>query len=500
MSEVPLHHFQFNRAVFVRDASPRLTAEAGALLLRELDQKLDITRHLAGQLFDPRDPAKIRYEDTVLLRNRLYALALGHARQDDADRLAHDPAFRVAVWDRPGDRPLDERLASQPSTSRLLARLADPAMPGNLQALRNALAFSLRAHQKAHADARVRFGVVDTDGFPVETHGQQPGAAYHGYYKKTVYSPLVACFSARGDFNAPRLGDGFLHAILRKGNAAAATAAEGFLRAASAKARKLAVTVCHRLDAGFADARLFNLLDGLGDRFVCRLPHNAVLDRLAEPHLARPAHRPPKGGYFKAVELDGYHNPGWAKPFRVVLVVVDEPCADGRLDFGPRYFFLVTNLTPEQLDATALLELYRQRGTFEDRLGEWNGLRVNLSQDSFRKNEATLLLSLLAFNLAEALRGETESARDPRENPPATTPYGGWDMERFRRVVLRAGARVVKGGRRLWFDLAEGVAPLWRALLDRIGRLRPARKTRGPARREYVPPPEHAFLSMTYRI
>ena len=497
MSEVPLHHFQFNRAVFVRDAFPRLTAEAGALLLREFDQKLGITSRLAGQLFDPRDPTKIRYEDTVLLRQRLYALALGHARQDDADRLAHDPAFRVAVWDRSGDRPLDERLASQPSASRLLARLA---MPRNLEVLRDTLAFSIRAHQQAHADARVQFGVVDTDGFPVEVHGKQPGAAYHGYYKQTGYSPLVACFSAGGDFNAPRLGDGFLHAILRKGNATSAASATRFLRTVSAKAHRLAVTVCHRLDAGFADAKLFNLLDDLGDRFVCRLPHNAKLDRLADPHRVRPAHRPPKEGYFKAIELTGYHNPGWGKPYRVVLVVVDEPRADGRLDFGPRCFFLATNLPPEQFDATALLELYRQRGTFEDRIGEHNGLRVNLSQDTFRKNEATLLLSLLAFNLAEALRGEMESARDPREKPPATTEQGGWDMERFRRVVLRAGARVVKSGRRLWFDLAEGVAPLWQALTDRLGRLRSARETRRPARRGYVPPPEHAFLSMTYRM
>jgi len=200
------------------------------------------------------------------------------------------------------------------------------------------------------------------------------------------------------------------------------------------------------------------------------------------------------------MELAGYRNPKWKKLYRVVLIVVDEPGADGRLDFGPRHFILATNLPPEAFDAAALLELYRQRGTFEDRIGEWNSLRVNLSQDTFLKNEAALLLSLLAFNLAEALRGEMESAKDTRDNPPATTEEGGWGMERFRSVVLRAGARVVKGGRRLWFDLAEGVAPLWQALLKRIGRLRQLKEARRPTRRGYVPPPKHAFLSMTYRM
>jgi len=499
MSEDHLHQFDFNRAVFIRDASPRITADAGALLLRELDDKLGVTPHLADRIFDPRDPAKVRYEDTVLLRQWLYARALGHSRQDDADRLAHDPAVRVAAWNRQGDSPLGERLASQPSASRLLARLANPDMPGNLEALRGTLAFSVRAHQQAHTDARVQLGVIDTDSYPIGVHGKQPGAAYNGHYKQTVYSPLAACFSARGDFNAPRLGDGFLHAILRKGNAAPAAGAARFLRRVSSKARKLAVTVCHRLDAGFADAKLFNLIDGMGDRFVCRIPHNAVLDRLAEPYLVRPAHRPPKEGYFKAIEMAGYRNPKWKRLYRVVLIVIDEPCADGRLDFGPRYFFLATNFPPEAFDAEALLELYRQRGTFEDRIGEWNRLRVNLSQDTFLKNEAALLLSLLAFNLVEALRGEMESAKDTRDNPPATAE-GGWSMERFQSVVLRAGARVVKGGRRLWFDLAEGVAPLWQALLKRLGRLRPSKEPRRTTRREYVPPPEHAFLSMTYRM
>ena len=76
-----------------------------------------------------------------------------------------------------------------------------------------------------------------------------------------------------------------------------------------------------------------------------------------------------------------------------MLVVVDEPLADGRLDFGPRHFFLATNLPPEQFDATALLELYRQRGTFEDRLGEWNGLRVNLSQALY-----TMIVDAINYN------------------------------------------------------------------------------------------------------
>ncbi len=61
---------------------------------------------------------------TELLRERVYAMAQGYSAQDDADRLAHDPAFKMAVWDRRGDDVIEERLASQPTQSRLISILA----------------------------------------------------------------------------------------------------------------------------------------------------------------------------------------------------------------------------------------------------------------------------------------------------------------------------------------------------------------------------------------
>jgi hypothetical protein len=72
-----------------------------------------------------------------LLRERLYALGQGYDAQDDLDQLAHDPAFKMAVWDRPGEQVLEERLASQPTQSRLIDILTN--FPDNRAALREAL-------------------------------------------------------------------------------------------------------------------------------------------------------------------------------------------------------------------------------------------------------------------------------------------------------------------------------------------------------------------------
>ena len=91
----------FNRSIKIRQADPRITSDAGALPLREVDHHLGLTADLAAGLFDPRDPTRTRYMQTELLRQHLFSLALGYAHQDDADTLAHDPAMKLAVWDRP---------------------------------------------------------------------------------------------------------------------------------------------------------------------------------------------------------------------------------------------------------------------------------------------------------------------------------------------------------------------------------------------------------------
>ena len=160
-------------------------------------------------------------------------------------------------------------------------------------------------------------------------------------------------------------------------------------------------------------------------------------------------------------------------------------------DLFPRYFFLVTNWRPEQKDSWALLEHYRKRGTFEDRLGEFNAVIGNgLSAESFAANEASLLLKLLAYNLAGMLRGELEDASGT-----------GWDLKRVQQTVLKVGARVVQHGGRLFVDVARAAGVLWGRLLERVNRWwrDEAWGRRGPRRRRWVAPPAHAHLCLVLR-
>jgi len=428
----------FNRSIKLRHADPRITSDAGALLLREVDHRLGLTADLAAQLTDPRRADRIRYTQVELLRQHIYATALGYAHQDDQDALAHDVAMKLAVWDRPGRRVADERLASQPSDWRLIERLAE--IKSNLETTREALAQWVGRHQRATGQGRMAtHGTLDIDPFPIEVHGQQPGGAYHGHYRQTIYQPLVASFCAEGSFASSRLGEGFVHAILRRGNCGSAESMVRFARETIRKSRSLAHHLDVRIDAGLVNGRVLDAIDDEGVRFVGRIKKNAVLDGMAAPFLKRPPGRPLKDGDEFAVELGCYRAESWSRAYRVVLVVVDLPDAKtGMRELFPRYFFLVTNWPEEQRGGWALLEHYRKRGTFEDRLGEFNGaIGAGLSAGSFLANEASLLLKLLAFNLVGMLRGELEDASGC-----------GWVLKRVQQTVLKAGARVVEHSRR----------------------------------------------------
>lgn len=489
MSEdrIDILHTSFNRSIIVTSVDDSISANAGVLLLREADHKLRITEDLADKLYDPRLQSHIRYSYAELLRARLFGFACGYSRQDDADELAHDPAFRAAVWNRAGDNVTAERLASQSGHSRLIDCLVDG---DNLKVLCDYLAEPVIRHRQVRTDHKIKSATADIDGFPVTVYGNQEGAAYNGYYLRKVYSPLAAHLSASGDLDDPRASSGFINAKLRNGDAAPAEGALAFMLETYAKAMTFCEHVDLRADAAFA---IGEIMDELADRdihFTMRLRDNPTLKRIAAANVLRPSGRPPADGYEWAVDLGPYQASTWRHAQRLILVIVDQPDQTGHLQLFPHYFFLVTNWTESERSANDLLEHYRRRGTFEDRFGELNqSLHTRLSQPKFAENEATLLLSLLAYNLAETLRRETESVTG-----------SGWDLSRFQRTVLQTGARLVKGGGRVRFLLMRPFARIWTMLAKRLSHW--GDQLARPVKRgiPLPPPPAHAFLTYTPRL
>ena len=79
------------RQVVARFDGGAITSDAGALLLRQVDQDLDLLPRLAACFDDRRDPQRIEHSVEQLVSQLVYALALGYEDLNDHDELRSDP-------------------------------------------------------------------------------------------------------------------------------------------------------------------------------------------------------------------------------------------------------------------------------------------------------------------------------------------------------------------------------------------------------------------------
>ena len=75
----------------------QLSSDGGALLLRQIDSGLGVTRTLAACFVDRRDPALVDHSVRELLAQRIYALALGYEDLNDHTHLRRDPLLAAAA-------------------------------------------------------------------------------------------------------------------------------------------------------------------------------------------------------------------------------------------------------------------------------------------------------------------------------------------------------------------------------------------------------------------
>ena len=108
-------NFHPTHPITVAFDAPHISSDGGALLLRQMEDRLGLSARLAALLPDERDPRKVQHDRREQLRQRLYQIALGYPDCNDADRLRHDPVLKRGC-DRP---PQAEGLSSQPTLSRL---------------------------------------------------------------------------------------------------------------------------------------------------------------------------------------------------------------------------------------------------------------------------------------------------------------------------------------------------------------------------------------------
>jgi hypothetical protein len=288
--------------------------------------------------------------------------------------------------------------------------------------------------------------ILDLDSSESPTFGQQEGSAYNGHFRCTCYHPLFL-FNQFGDLE---------RCALRPGNVHSAEDWREVLEPVIARYRGRDLALYFRGDAAFAKPELYELLEAEGIGYAIRLPANPVLQERIGHLLTRPVGRPPKKPQVFHASFT-YRAQSWSRPRRVVAKV---EWHQGEL--YPRVGFLVTNL---KRPAERISRFYNGRGTAEQWIKEGKrALRwTRLSCRAFRDNAVRLQLFALAYNLANLLRSLV-----------LPTEVAQWTLTTLREKLVKIGARIVRHGRYLVFQLAEVAVPraLFAAILGRIERLR----------------------------
>jgi len=436
-SRKPHLRVDFDRRLKLEFHGSKITSDAGLLAYRELDDALGLTDLGGAVLSELRRGKNTRHLLTGLLQQSVYGRLAGYEDVNDAERLSLDPAMR-AIVDRKG---LDRRAASTSQMGRFETEWL--ATEENLAALTNLSGLWI---DRVHDRKKPKIVILDMDSSESPTHGDQEGSAYNGHFGCTCYHPLFL-FNQFGDLE---------RSLLRPGNVHSAEDWRLVLEPVVERYRNRDLRRYFRADAAFAKPEIYEFLEAEGYVYAIRLPTNPILQEQIAHLLTRPVGRPPNHvqRYYASFS---YQAGSWDRKRRVVAKVEWHPN-----DLYPRVGFIVTNLSRS---AERVTWFYNQRGTAEQYIKEGkNAIKwTRLSCRKFRDNAVRLQLHALAYNLGNFMR----TLALPKE-------VEHWSLTTLREKLVKIGAKVVRHGRYVTFQLAEVAVPrnLFREILRRIDELR----------------------------
>jgi len=234
-------------------------SDGGVLLLRQVDDRIGLSRAVAGALKDRRDPSRITHSLQAMVAQRLYGLCCGYEDLNDHDRLRHDLLFQTAV-----DKV--EALASSPTFSRLETCVdREDVVALNRVLLEQFIASFPQPPEEL---------ILDFDASDVPLHGDQELSQFHGYYDHYCYLPLyVFC------------GKALLALVLRPSRIDGARHAAAVLKLIVTRLRQVwpKVRIIFRGDSGFCRQRLICWCERHEVGYVIGVARNARLHEIVAP-------------------------------------------------------------------------------------------------------------------------------------------------------------------------------------------------------------------------
>jgi hypothetical protein len=434
------------RGVIGRFDGGRISSDAGGLLLREVEKRLHILGRLARECFrDYRDADRIEHTVESLIRQRVYAIALGYEDLNDHDSLRHDVVLgllsekqdptgkdRVREPDRgkaiAGKSTLN-RLELTPENANEKSRYKKiVADSGKIDELMVTL--FIESYESPPAEV-----VLDIDCTDDPLYGEQEGKFFHGYYSEYCYLPLYI-FS----------GEHLLCARLRQADADPASGVAQELKRIVTRLKAVwpGVRIIVRGDSGFCREQIMSYCEGEGQLdYVLGLAKNSRLVEAIGKELAEAKKSYQSTQQSARVFKDFCYRTrkSWSRERRVVGKA--EYLAKGE---NPR--FIVTSIESETKAARELYEdFYCARGEMENRIKEQQlGLFADRTSTSWlRSNQLRLYFSSFAYILIQTLR------RLGLEG----TELAKAQCDTIRLKLFKIGAHIEVTVRKVWISFSE---------------------------------------------
>jgi len=431
--------------VVARFDGGQITSDAGALLLRPLEQRTGILRQFAACFRDCRRPELIEHTVGELARQRVYGLVLGYEDLNDHDQLRQDPllAMLSGKSDLEGEhrrRPQDRGKAGAGKST--LNRLELTRADANRQTPYKKIVLDEQAVDRLLVDLYIQAQprqpqriVLDLDATDDPVHGEQEGRFFHGYYGGYCYLPLYIF-----------IGEHLVCTRLRPSNIDASAGALEEIQRIVNQLRMVwpEVEIVLRADSGFCREVIMSWCEQNRVGYVFGLARNERLVKKLRKPMKQAQWQWKQTGKSERVftEFRYRTRKTWSRARRVI----------GKAEYlekGENPRFVVTSWSAEQMEARRLYEeFYCARGDMENRIKEQQlALFADRTSTSWmRSNQIRLYFSSLAYCVMQALR----------RLGLAGTEMAKAQCQTIRLRLLKIGAQVRLTVRKIWVSLAAG--------------------------------------------
>lgn len=451
------------REVIGRFDGGTISSDAGGLLLREVENQYGILKRLAGCFRDYRDPERIEHSVEELIKQRVYAIALGYEDLNDHDSLRDDVMMGVLCEkrdpsgsDRARERDQGKAVAGKSTLNRLELTPQGAnensrykkivAQPEQIEDV--IVEVSMELEEQAPGEV-----VLDVDVTDDPLYGAQEGRFFHGYYAEYCYLPLYIFW-----------GERLLCARLREASADPAGGVVEELERIVGKLRQRwpQVRIVVRGDSGFCRDEIMKYCEQNEKMdYVFGLAKNERLKKeiASEMAQAQEIHKSTEAAARVFKDFCYRTRKSWSCERRVV----------GKAEYlakGPNPRFVVTSISSEQKDARTLYEdFYCARGDMENRIKEQQlGLFADRTSTGWmRSNQLRLYFSSFAYILMQRLRQVGLKG----------TELAQAQCETIRIKLFKIGAQITVTVRKVWISFSESYPYL--GLFQRVlARLQPS--------------------------